>query len=222
MKYCNECKTYVLGNGQCCPLCFSKLSGTAEENIAEAYPEKKELPRKYNFILRLLLFLSVAAGLICLFVNLLFWSGLLWSLIAVTVILLLWETVGLMILSKKNIGWRLFAQMIAVLLVSITVDAVTGWKAWSLGYFAPFVIIASSCAMTIIFYIKRTQWRENMLFQLIISVNGFIPVVLYLCGLTKVLWPGAVGALYSLLSLLWMLIFFDKQFKNELKKRFHV
>jgi len=166
--------------------------------------------------------LSIAAGLICLLVNLLYWRGMLWSLIVITSILLLWETAGFMILSKKNIGWRLFAQMLATLIVLITVDAVTGWRAWSIGYLAPFVIIASSCAMTIILYIKRTKWREYMLFQFIIAINGFIPVLLYWCGLTDTLWPGAVGALYSLLSLVGMMIFFDKQFKNELKKRFHV
>lgn len=222
MKYCNTCNLHVLGSGQHCPLCFSKLSGMDEEDICEGYPKIKEIPRKYNLILRLFLFLSVAAGLVCLLINLLCWPGMLWSLIVATAILLLWETVGFMILSKKNIGRKLLAQMLAVLIVLITVDAVTGWRAWSIGYLAPFVIVASSCAMTIILYIKRTQWREYMLFQFIIAINGFIPVVLYWCGLTNALWPGAAGALYSLLSLLGMMIFFDKQFKNEMKKRFHV
>jgi hypothetical protein len=222
MKYCNACKVYVLGSSQCCPLCFSELSGTDAEDTCEGYPRMKEIPKKYNFLSRFFLFLSIATCLVCLLINLLDWSGMLWSLIVATGILLLWETVGFMILSKKNIGWRLFAQMLAILIVFITIDAVTGWRAWSIGYFAPFVIIASSCAMTIILYIKRTQWREYMLFQFIIAINGFIPVVLYWCGLTKALWPSAAGALYSLLSLLGMMIFFDKQFKNEMKKRFHV
>jgi len=222
MKYCNACNVYVLGSNQCCPLCFSELSGTDTEDIRESYPKMKEIPKKYNFILRFFLFLSIATGLVCLLINLLDWSGTLWSLIVATGILLLWETIGFMILSKKNIGWKLFAQMLAVLIVFITIDAVTGWRAWSIGYFAPFVFIASSCTMTIILYIKRTQWREYMLFQFIIAINGFIPVVLYWCGLTNVLWPSAAGALYSLLSLLGMMIFFDKQFKNEMKKRFHI
>ena len=222
MKYCNACNVYVLGSNQYCPLCFSELSGTDAEDIRESYPKMKEIPKKYNFMLRFFLFLSIATGLVCLLINLLNWSGMLWSLIVATGILLLWETIGFMILSKKNIGWKLFAQMLAVLIVFITIDAVTGWRAWSIGYFAPFVFIASSCTMTIILYIKRTQWREYMLFQFIIAINGFIPVVLYWCGLTNVLWPSAAGALYSLLSLLGMMIFFDKQFKNEMKKRFHI
>jgi hypothetical protein len=76
--------------------------------------------------------------------------------------------------------------------------------------------------MTIVLYINRTKWREYMLFQFIITINGFIPVVLYWCRLTKFIWPGAFGALYSLITLTGMLIFANKQFKNELNKRFHV
>jgi hypothetical protein len=177
---------------------------------------------KYNFLLRLFLFLSVAAGLICLLLNLLFWTGIIWSLIVDTAILLLWETIGLMILSRKNIGWKLFAQMLAVMVVFLTIDAVTGWSAWSITYIAPFVITASTLVMTLILFIRRAKWREYMLFQFIIALNGFIPVILYWFGLIGIIWPGAAAALYALLTLLGMLIFADKQFKNELKKRFHI
>lgn len=221
MKYCNACKVYVLGNDQDCPLCFSELSVTDAEGAYEGYPKPEETPKKYRFRIRLCLFLSLAVSLICLVINLLNWAGMLWSLIVATGILLLWETVGFMLL-RKNIGWRLLAQMLTIIIVSITVDAVTGWGAWSISYLTPFVIIASSCAMTVIFCLKREQWREHMLFQLIIAINGFVPVVLYWFGLTDILWPSVAGAMYAVLSLLGMMIFFNKQFENEMKKRFHI
>ena len=173
-------------------------------------------------LLRLFLFLSISAGLICLTVNIMFWNGILWSLIVDTGLLLLWETVGLMILSRKNIGWKLFAQMIAVMAVLLSIDAVIGWTAWSITYIAPMVIVASTLVMTIILFVHRTKWREYMLFQFLIAINGFIPVVLYWFGLSSIIWPGAVAALYAFLTLLGMFVFADKQFKNELKKRFRV
>lgn len=221
MKYCNACKVHVLGSGQDCPLCFSALSVIGTEDTYESYPKTEEPPKKYRFLFRLSLFLSLAVSLICLVINLLNWTGILWSLIVATGILFLWETVGFMLL-KKNIGWRLLAQMLTIIIVSITIDAVTGWRAWSVSYLTPFVIIASSCAMTVIFCLKRDQWREHMLFQLIIAINGFVPVVLYWFGLTAVLWPSVAGAVYGVLSLLVMMIFFNKQFENEMKKRFHI
>lgn len=221
MKYCNACKLHVRSSGGHCPLCFSELSLQEAEDTYEGYPDREETPKKYRFIFRLCLFLSLAVSLVSLVINLLTWSGLFWSLIVATGILLLWETVGFLRL-RKNIGWRLLAQMVTIIIVSTTVDAVTGWHAWSIGYLMPFVIIASSCVMTLIFCLNRAQWREYMLFQLIIAINGFVPVVLYCFGLTAVLWPSAAGAVYAVLSLLGMMIFFNKQFENEMKKRFHI
>ena len=221
MKYCNKCNVTVLGNKRHCPLCSSILSNSEETDNYEGYPDIKENSGKYNLLLRLFLFLSIAGSLICLLINLLYWSGILWSLIVATGMLLLWETVGLLILSKKNIGLKLIAQMLVVIIVLITIDCVTGWNAWSIGLFAPFVIIASTCVMTVVLYINRAKWREYMLYQFVISINGFIPVILFRCGLIKIIWPGAIGALYSLLTLVGMLIFANKQFKNELNKRFH-
>jgi hypothetical protein len=222
MKYCNKCQVNVVGAKDQCPLCASALSSADRDDNYEGYPEIKDKAVRYNLLLRLLLFLSIAAGLTCLLFNILYWYGILWSLVIDTVILLLWETIGLMILSRINIGWKLFAQMLAVMIVLLTIDAVTGWSAWSITYIAPFVIIASTFVMTLILFIRRAKWREYMLFQFLITLNGFISVILYWFGLIKVIWPGAAGALYALLTLLGMLIFANKQFKNELNKRFHI
>ena len=222
MKYCKKCNVYVSGKGQQCPLCFSNLMSVDKDITPACYPDIKENSGKSNFIFKLFLFLSIAGSLVSLFINLFFWSGILWSLIVIAAISLLWETIGVLILSKKNAGFKIIGQTLFVLILLITIDAVTGWKQWSIGIVAPFIIITSTFTMTIVLYIKRAKWREYMLFQFIITINGFIPVILFWCGLAKIIWPGAVGALYSLLTLIGMLIFAEKQFKNELKKRFHV
>jgi hypothetical protein len=222
MKYCKKCDVYIQENNRKCPLCFSSLTDIEGENYPAGYPNLKEYFKKYNMIFRFFLFFSITGSLVCLLFNLMFWSGILWSLIVITGMILLWETIRLMILSKKNVGLKVISQALVVLTLMITIDAVTGWKQWSIGIVAPIVILVSTCAMSIVLYINRTKWREYMLYQFIITINGFIPVILYWCGLTKFIWPAAVGALYSMITLTGMLIFADKQFKNELNKRFHV
>jgi hypothetical protein len=222
MKYCEKCGINIRGTEQRCPLCFSALEAIDDEAESTGYPELRTFSAKGSFLVRLFVFFSVAGSLTCLLINLLCWQGVLWSLIVVTGLLLVWKTVGLMILSRRNVGLKVIAQTVAVLLLLITIDAVTGWNQWSIGIVTPFVIIAATCVMTIVLYVKRAKWREYMLFQLVITINGFIPVILALCGLTKIVWPGAVGALYSLLTFVGMLLFANRQFKSELKKRFHV
>ena len=222
MKYCKKCNIEIRGADQRCPLCFSTLEAISDEVETAGYPELGASSTKVTFPFRLFLFFSVAGGLICLLINLLCWRGILWSLIVVAGFLLIWGTVGVTILSRRNAGLKVMVQTVAVLLLLITIDAVTGWDRWSIGIVTPFVIIAATCAMTIVLYVKRAKWREYMLPQLVITITGFIPVILALCGLIKIIWPGAAGALFSLLTFIGMLIFADKQFKSELKKRFHV
>lgn len=225
MKFCDKCHVFIRGHSKQCPLCNEVLEADKEQgnhDEPEGYPYIQEKWAKNRFLFWLCLILSAVGSCVCILINLTASSRVLWSLIVVTALLLLWETVGFMILSKKNIGWRLFAQMLAVMLVLITIDAVTGWRAWSIAYIAPFVTVASSFVMTVIFYINRTKWREYILFQMIIATNGFIPVILFWCGLTSIIWPAAAGALYSLVTFTGMLIFADKQMKNELTKRFHL
>lgn len=222
MKYCKKCGINISGTDRRCPLCFAKLEPVDEEVESAGYPELGMFYIKASFLLRLFLLFSIAGSLTCLLINLLFWRGILWSLIVVTTLILTWETVGLMILSRKNAGLKVMAQTVAVLLLVISIDAVTGWNQWSIGIVTPFIIIAATFTMTVILYVKRAKWREYMLFQFIITVNGFIPGILALCGLTKNVWPGAAAALYSFLTFLGMLLFANRQFKSELKKRFHI
>jgi len=224
MKFCEKCKVYVRGKSNLCPLCFSNITVVDKGGDDEfsGYPDIEENLGEYSILTRFFIFLSIAGCLLSLIINLLFWKGIFWSLIVITGTLLLWETIKLAILSKKNMGLKIISQTMVVLLLLITIDAVTGWNQWSIGIIAPFVIIASTCAMTIVICIKRAKWREYMLFQFIITINGIIPVILYWCGFAKIIWPALVAALYSLLTLIGMLIFADKQLKSELRKRFHI
>jgi hypothetical protein len=221
MKYCKKCGVYVRGS-RSCPLCSSVLGKNAESEDPSDYPYTKERPKESRILLRILLLLSAAGISICIFLNLLFWDGVLWSFIVAAATLLLWETCGLLIRGKKNIGLRIIGQMFTVLILLITTDAVTGWNRWSVEIAVPFVIILSTLVMTVILYVNRRKWREYMIYQFLITLNGFFPVLLYWFHLAEILWPAVVGASYSILTLAGMLLFANRQFKSELKKRFHI
>jgi hypothetical protein len=224
MKYCNNCKISVNSTKRYCPLCYSDLSDFDEQDCEECYPDLENdtrLQSKYSFTYRLMLFLSFVSALLCLFINFMSWSGGLWSLIVILGIFLSWEIVGFLILGKKNPGFKVVCNMI-VLPVALTIlDAVTGWHQWSINLVIPFTIIASTLTITIILYKKRTKWREYMIYQLIITANGLIPGILYLFGFIKVFWPVGASLLFSVLTIIGIWIFADKQLGNELKKRFH-
>jgi hypothetical protein len=221
MNYCKNCGVYVR-DGKTCPLCFSALSGKEEEEIPAGYPYLKEYSKAGRILMRIFLLLVIAGCLACFLLNLLFWNGVLWSLVVASSALLLWATMEFIKLGRKNIGLRVMGQMFSVVILLITIDVATGWRQWSIGIVVPFVIIASTLAITIVLYVNRKNWREYMIYQFIITLNGFLPVILYFLHFSKILWPGVIGAFYSILTFLGILIFANKQFTSEVKKRFHI
>ena len=54
-----------------------------------------------------------------------------------------------------------------------------------------------------------------------IALLGLIPLVFILCNMTTVFWTNALCIIYSVLTVLGMLIFTRRKFNAELKKRLH-
>jgi hypothetical protein len=225
MKYCDKCKVSVNSTKSYCPLCYSDLSDSDEQDCEECYPDLENdirMQSKYSFRYKVMLFLSFVTASTCVFINLMWLRGMLWSLIVVLGIFLSWEIVVFLILGKNNPGFKVVCNMIIIPVAFTILDAITGWHQWSINLVIPFSIIAATLAITIILYKKRTKWREYMIYQLIITINGLLPGILYLFGFTTVLWPVGVSLLYAGLTIIGIWIFADKQLGNELKKRFHL
>jgi hypothetical protein len=119
-----------------------------------------------------------------------------------------------MILSRKNIGWN-YSLNVATLIVLITVDAVTGWRVWSIGYLAPFVIIASSCAMTIILFIKRNKCVNICCFSLSLQSMDLFGCSLLVQPYGVYYGPALRELCTRCFLLSAMMIFFDKQLRTN-------
>lgn len=229
MKYCRKCALSVNTAYDFCPLCASQLtSGQNTETTPEAdaaapedvYPVYKgEI--KYNFALRLLLFISVAGASTCLLINLMFYNGVLWSLLVAGGIGFFWAAIIYPINARKNIGHHITVDAVAACVFFVVAQFVIGAKGWSLDYVVPFLFIAATTFISLVILIKRMKWREYALYQFITILLGVLPVISVIAGLVTTAWPSIVSAFYSFITLLGMFIFADKKYKNELIKRFH-
>ena len=76
MKYCENCKVSVRGNGEFCPLCQHTLIGEGSE---EVYPKLPTLFHQHALFFKLLIFITAAAGIICVAINLLLPQSGYWS-----------------------------------------------------------------------------------------------------------------------------------------------
>lgn len=238
MKYCKKCSLHVNTDSEKCPLCSSILTmGDSDASIINTgenlqvknsgdcskYPKLEGVMEyKYNFVFRLFLLLSIATGSTCLLVNILTYSGILWSFIVAGAILLLWAVIVYPLFVRKNIGHIIIVDVISISIFLYIIQVVTRTKGWALDYVVPFLFVGATLMITFIIFIKRMRWREYSIYQTTMMIIGFLPVVFCISGLVSVIWPSIVSVFYSFMTFAGMFIFADKKYENELIKRFHL
>ncbi len=232
MKYCGKCKLKIDTNEPKCPLCSAVLTDSgvlcdrdSEGNkpATEKYPKpEKEAIYRYNFVLRLLVFISVVITSTCLLINILTFNGVLWSAYVAGTLLYAWITVAYPVFKKRKIGQIIVINTISTAIYVYSLELATETQGWGLTYVTPFLFIASTLLITFIILLKRLKWREYTVYQTIMVIMGFLPVIFCAAGLVTSIWPSVLSAFYSFLTVIGMFIFGDKKYKDELIKRFHL
>lgn len=227
MKHCRKCALTVNTTYDYCPLCVSQLTNEQNElsredtvTAEDIYPSYKE-EIKYNFALRLTVFVSIVGASASLLINLLFYEGMLWSLLVAGGIGFFWAALIYPIAVRKNIGHHITIDAVAACIFFVVAQFVIGTKGWSLDYVVPFLFIAATTFISLVILIRRMKWREYATYQFITIILGALPIISVIAQLVTTAWPSIVSAFYSFVTLIGMLIFADKKYKNELIKRFH-
>ena len=66
--------------------------------------------------------------------------------------------------------------------------------------------------------IKRMKYSDYILYFLGTIFLVFVPMILYLLKVTNILWPSLSAACLSLVTIIGMIVFGDRQTKDEIKK----
>jgi hypothetical protein len=174
-------------------------------------------------LLRIIAFLSVIAVFVSALVNALTYSKTktLWSLIVVLGVVYFWVLLRSTFKAKVNVGLKLVIQMLMLSSLVVGIDAVSGFSRWSLNYVVPFLSMASLLAIIAVL-LGKVKFAEYLLYLLAAVILGFIPFILWLVNLIDVLWPSLAAASLSFATIIGMIVFADKETKEELKKRFHI
>ena len=225
MNRCGNCHVFVSESLASCPLCRQKMR--KEQDRGERWYPDYETPRlkkMQRLSYRICLFLSIALCLISGFINLLTYEQArhkLWFLYVVAAVLYLWLLIGNTILSASRKGAKLILQTVGISLLLYIIDANSGYHRWSLNWAIPFLLTASILSMMTAFFSRKKMWNEYIGYAIAMTAMGFLPVLLFVCKVTKILWPSAVCALSAVLYLIAMFVFSSKQLKKDLKHRFH-
>lgn len=221
MKTCRRCSVNVLDNTDICPLCRTVLTEFDGITADSIYPKMDVNVRKYNFIARIFLFLSIVGGVTAIVVNYITYNGVMWSLFTSAAILYFWAAVIHSIKHHINAASKIFVQTISLSVLAVIMDFVLGYSGWAVNYVIPNLFSIANIAVLIIIIVNRMNWHNYVLYQLAIAFFGFIPIVLFLFRIIDKPFITIIATIISFLTLLVAIIFGDKTVKSELKRRFH-
>ncbi len=219
MKYCENCKVSVRGNGEFCPLCQHTLIGEGSE---EVYPKLPTLFHQHALFFKLLIFITAAAGIICVAINLLLPQSGYWSVFVILGILCFWISFSSTIKKRRNIPRTITTQVILTSIFCIFWDIITGWHGWSLDYVIPIVSGIAMLSLAVLAKIKRMPVNDYIVYFILTIILGILPLIFYLTGMLHIFIPSIICIALSLLSLLSLLLFEGKNMRLELRKRLHL
>ena len=224
MKKCNKCNITIETKQPYCPLCHQKLEGEVPNNFKELYPEYVSLNRKIlPTTKKVILFFTVVSTLILALINIFTFAGQYWSLIPIGSTIYFWILVRVGALSRRNVAFRIaFLTVLLIgLLILIDFNTIMDNNGWSINYLMPLLLLSCNLAISVIIWIKRLYYRDYFFYLLIVIIFSLVPLILAFFDVVTVVWPSLVAFCLALFILLFLIVFFPKSIKEEIKKRFH-
>ena len=167
-------------------------------------------------------FLCIVAVAIGVMANAILTPDLNWSLIMAGGGFSIWLTLAIGIYKRRNLLKNAMWQLLLITVGSIIWDISTGWHGWSVDYVFPGITLLTNIFMIIITRVQRLEVKEYMIYYIMISLVGLIPVLLLLMNVLTVTYPSVIMGGISFLFLITLIIFKRKAFMMELYKKMHI
>lgn len=224
MNKCHVCGIFVNDDVESCPLCHTVLSKAEEEerDVINKYPDIKHQKKIMNLIKNLVLFLCIASGGICIFVNYIFGFNPPWSVIVA--VCLAYVYLMLVIMTSKYTGYRkrIFQGIFLGVIGTLLIDMAYGFNRWSVN----FVLPGALCLLNVVFICfmiaNRRNWQSYISLQILMLLIGLIPLVGIKLGLVTHPLVSEIAFLSCLLVFIGTIVFGGRAASQELKRRFHI
>lgn len=228
MQYCEACKVSVSTQTKKCPLCHAPLPEREDAQLEQTYPDFAPLKRRSRILTLLYSGICLFAIVTCALVNLLTWSGHLWSALVAAPVLYVWLC-GLITFRKRvHLGLKLMAHAVGIVLMLVVINSFTDSErivshvSWAASYTMPFIFIGFILAINVLMARKRHTLRDYAISQISLCVIGFIPLLLVLLDAAQPAYPSIIAAVCSALTIGGLFLFGRKKVIAELNRKFHI
>ena len=226
MKFCEKCRVYVPSTREHCPLCQGRLTQAQDNGQPhyddEIFPYLPTIYHQHNLLIRVALFVSVAACVLCLALNFLLTPHNWWSLFVLAGVGAGWLTVAQAIRKRSSFCKHVLYQVVTLALLAVIFDLMTGFLRWSFDYVIPALCAFAMIVIGITSIIRRQHITDYIIYMVLSSVFGIVPLLFLLPGWTTVPWPTVLTAAAGIIYLAALLLFVGRDTWRELRRRLHL
>lgn len=221
MRRCHHCLVDVEGDWEVCPLCGNPLLGTEKEATPSPFPDIP-LTFKKHLAIKILSFISITVVLVAFLIRMIWPTKINWPLMVFFGALSMWLVVATIIRKRRNIAKGIVYQIALLSLLSIFWDYTIGWRGWSLDYAIPLLCGTAIVAMFIAVQVVKLEVRDYILYIVIASLLGMIPLLFLLFQWVDHPFPSFFSVVLSIIMLVGTVIFRGGEIFAELQKRMHL
>ncbi|MFO7636311.1 MAG: DUF6320 domain-containing protein [Clostridia bacterium] len=218
---CIGCKIEVNNLTENCPICGKHLHDK-DPRIRPVYMDVGERERRsVKMVKKAILFIAWVFSLVLLLINLLTYPVFLWSLIPISLVWLVWILVAQPIIKKRITPLMLVLDSLLISGLLLAADYFFTGTGWSITYAVPFILFSACVAASVIIMVNKMTRKKYYLFQMSIALLCMLPILARIF-FEFILWPSLVAGMYGLVTIIALLVFGDKNLKNEARKRLHI
>lgn len=199
-----------------------KTIGIEDKDKKTEYPVNVVKTYKGLMFVKIFTFAMIALAVITLAIHYTVRPANNWALYTMFGAMCMWFISTLGYFKRKNLYKNAIWQQILVTLICIVWDLATGWKGWSAAFVFPCVNMMIFISLFIISLVQKEHIRKNMIYFLMSSFIGILPVIFVLLHWITFDYIALWGAIISFLNMIALVIFMWKDVKHEIMKKFHV
>ncbi len=223
MKKCKYCNVTVDTDKTFCPLCYNRLDKI--DDVGEEF----YTPRMYNetsnkrfhFLSRLFLFLSICSTVVCLLINTLVDNTVTWWPIVSLGIIYLWVLVRHTILSRSGPISKVFMQIIILILLLYFSERLS-LEHWLIPYVYPSIAMAAALVLLMMVFISPKRNEYVFSFLLMTAILGSVSTIFMFTNSDEFTLLNLISLSFNGTICIGYILFSYNAIKTELTRKWHL
>lgn len=221
MARCRICQITIKDRTDVCPLCGSVLEEDGSKSKESMYPDLVLKERVMMRITQTTLLCAVLLEVFLVMINLTVNPQFLWCVITAAaflyVVLVLYTTA----IPNLSLRSRFLILSFSLMLVSLSVDWVTGFRGWALSVAMPIQILFMDVVILVLYLIQKKDFQQYLWMMALNLLLCVIVLIAFLLGCRIFFGLMIIAFVVTIIELFVIMVRGGRRTSAEFKRRFH-